>query len=364
MAMVVCVCAYAQPQNTDLTDLSLDELSNIKVKSTATLTDTKPRLVPAAVTTITDEQIEASGARSLFELLDIYVPNLQWKRNMWEADNIGLRGIINDRNDKFLLLVNGRIMNEHTHTGVVTELDLPMLNDIHHIDVVRGPGSSLYGPGAISMVINIITYNANTFKGTEITSRLVAIEESYTAEIKHTFPSDDNDGGWFTYAGIGKTPGADKGYSPQIYGFDFPSGPQFGWDTYSTPSDGTRAGHPLLNPPINNDNADYKDLPPIKLHAQFTKDNWDIWARYTRGGKQFGWDPGIITRAPYGWYNWFFLRWPGPTYLQPEYNAYAFNQITGYIAYYQEQLVKDVDVDYAFSYQLLDYLRTTNGQGY
>ena len=66
-------------QETDLTEMSIEDLMNVDIKSTATLTDTKPRLVPAAVTTVTDEQIKASGARSLFELLDIYVPNLQWK---------------------------------------------------------------------------------------------------------------------------------------------------------------------------------------------------------------------------------------------------------------------------------------------
>ncbi len=54
---------FAAKQKTDLTDLSIEDLMNVEIKSTATLTDTKPRLVPAAVTTITDEQIRASGAQ-------------------------------------------------------------------------------------------------------------------------------------------------------------------------------------------------------------------------------------------------------------------------------------------------------------
>ncbi len=56
-------------------DLSIEELMTIEIPSSATLTGAKPRLVPAAVTMITEEQIQASGARSLNELLDIYVPN-------------------------------------------------------------------------------------------------------------------------------------------------------------------------------------------------------------------------------------------------------------------------------------------------
>ena len=79
-----------------------------------------------------------------------------------------------------------------------------MLSDIHHIDIVRGPGSALYGPGAISMVINIVTYNAGTFQGTTVTSRMGAVEEFYSGEVKHGQKFDDNDGGVFAYAGIGK----------------------------------------------------------------------------------------------------------------------------------------------------------------
>jgi hypothetical protein len=134
-----------------LFELSIEQLMEKEITSTAALTQTSARLTPAAVTTITAEQIHASGARSLFELLDIYAPNLQWMRNHWEADNLGLRGIINDRDDKYLLLVNGRVMNERTHYGVVSERDLVMLRDIHHIDVVRGPGSALYGPIVVGM---------------------------------------------------------------------------------------------------------------------------------------------------------------------------------------------------------------------
>ena len=266
MILAVGVQTFAREQggskpSADLTTLSIDELMNIEVASTATLTNTKPRLVPAAVTTITAEEIQGSGARSLFELLDIYVPNLQVKRNLWEADNMGLRGIINDRDDKYLMLVNGRNMNEHTHYGALSERDLVLLGDIHHIDIVRGPGSALYGPGAVSMVINIITYNANTFQGTEVTSRLGAIEEFYTGELKHGQKFDDNDGGLFIYAGMGKSDGADQIHAPQIWAMDFPQ--TTGWATgqswwtsstpwpgFSSPTDNIKSGDPVKSPEI------------------------------------------------------------------------------------------------------------------
>ena len=134
----------------DLLNLDVDQLANaaveVVVESTpAALTETPRNIVPATVTRITREDIYNSGARSLNELLDIYVPNLEWVRHHWENSHIGLRGIISDREDKYLLLVNNRIMNDKTHYGAISERDLVQLQDIDHIDVIRGPGSPCWG---------------------------------------------------------------------------------------------------------------------------------------------------------------------------------------------------------------------------
>ncbi len=331
---------------TDVFDMPLEQLMEIEVVSTATLTETKPRLVPSTMTTITAGQIRASGARSLYELLDIYVPNLQWMRHHWENDMLGLRGIISDRNDKYLLLVNGRVLNQHAHFGVISEQDLVVLGDIHHIDVVRGPGSALYGPGAISMVINIVTFNAETFQGTEVTGRMGAVEEFYTAEMRHGRKFDSNDGGIFIYSGIGKYVGASKYDAPQIYPFTFPE--TGGAPAGTVPGDGTRAGHPMTRPAINRDGADaLGHMPPAKLHIQLTKGNLDIWGRYTRGGKFFTWHTESIARAPYGHGDWAWYSKTPPNIIS---NFYVYQQLTGYIGYKQE-ITDTLDIDYAFSYE-------------
>ena len=334
MAITVSAQTFATEQKetkqkTDLTELSMEDLMNVEVVSTATLTKTTPRLVPAAVTTITAEQIKASGARSLYELLDIYVPDLQVIRHHWESDHMGLRGTINDRDDKYLLLVNGRVMNEHTHYGALTERDLVMLQDIHHIDIVRGPGSALYGPGAISMVINIVTFNANTFKGTEVTGRMGAIEEFYSGEVKHSQAFDDNDGGIFVYAGGGKQDGASKYDAPQVFPYNFPNGPG--------------AGDPFTNAPINRDGQSARNEPPEKLHIELTKGDWDIWGRYTRGGQQFPWAASLLTPTPVGY---------GVTPVTN--NFYSYQQMTGFIGY-KQGLTKDIDIDYSVSYETTDF---------
>jgi outer membrane cobalamin receptor len=129
-----------------LRELSLEELLQVQIYS-ATLTDTDRRLVPAAVMRITRDQIDSSGARDLDELLEIYVPGFQWMHKT-NGGSIGIRGIISDRNTKHILLVNGRVMNHRGVFGVFSERMLSVLGDIDYVEVVRGRGSAIYGPGA------------------------------------------------------------------------------------------------------------------------------------------------------------------------------------------------------------------------
>ena len=109
---------------------------------------------------------------------------------------------------------------------------------------------------------------------------------------------------------------------------------------------------------INRDRVDNRNLPAIKLHAEITRDNWDIWARYTRGGKQFLYAPGLWAREPWGYaesefydYNW---DTGVGTYKDVRPNSYGYQQATGYIGYKQE-LADNLDIDYAFSYELFDF---------
>ena len=332
----------------DLFELSIEELMNVEVTSTATLTESNPRLVPAAVTTITEEEIQASGARSLYELLDIYVPNLQWIRHNSEMDHLGLRGIINDRDDKYLLLVNGRIMNDRTHAGAFSERDLMYMKDIHHIDIIRGPGSGLYGPGAVSMVINIITHNADTFQGTEITSRLGAVEEFYSTEVRHGRKFDDGDGGLFLYSGVGTYPGASKYSAPLISGLSYPLDSTIPDFNPYLPGEGTLAGDSLDNIDLPCDARSHRNIPPLKGYLELTRGNWDVWFRYTRGGQQHVLSDFRMTHWPAGWADFFGFPL--------EQNSSGYQQATGYLGYNKE-ITEKLEMDIAFSYDLMDFER-------
>jgi outer membrane receptor for ferrienterochelin and colicins len=251
----------AEPKG-DLFDMSIQELMNVEIQGSSALTQTTRKLQPSTVTTITREQIAASGARSLDELLDIYVPNLQIQQSQYRFQSIGLRGISSMTADKLLLLVNGKELNEHTNYGAISERDLPMLTDIHHIDVVRGPGSALYGVGALAMVINIVTENANTFQGQQVTIRTGQIERFNSLEYKMGKKFKD-DSGLYIYTGIARNFGSNEDYSQMTSAY----ASRDGWYV--------------------RDQEGYRNIPKLKFYIDYMNGPFELWARYTRGGTRF-----------------------------------------------------------------------------
>jgi hypothetical protein len=278
LVFVIPIGLFAGQENNHLFNLPLDELMTLKVKSSTTLTKTAPHNLPATLTKITKSDIQDSGARNLVELLDTFVPNFQWLRHHFETTPMGIRGIISDTNDNMMILVNGRVMNERTHYGAIPEKNLVLLDDIHYIDIIRGSGSAIYGYGATTMVINIITETGHSFNGSEITAKLGAIEEFQSLEIKYG-TSLSSTSSLFLYSGISNYTGSDQRHSPLIFGSSFNT--KFGKSV--------NAGEPVPYP-INNDQATNRNLMPIKLFAHLNWDQVTLWSRYTRSGQQFAWN--------------------------------------------------------------------------
>ncbi len=112
---------------------------------------------PMSVTVIHRDEIQASGARHLSELLEIYVPGFQYMINKWNGVIWGMRGVATDRNSKFIFLVNGHQLNLQASHGAYSETTLGLLDDIEQVEVLRGPAGMLYGSGSIAGVVNVIT---------------------------------------------------------------------------------------------------------------------------------------------------------------------------------------------------------------
>lgn len=164
-------------EQADVSFLSLEDLMNVNV-TTGSLVKTKQFATPVSVTLITEADIKISGARNLLDLMEVYVPGFFWMDHPSESVKTGMRGITSDRNLKMLLLVNGVIINDRGHKGAFSELTNWDLNDIEKIEVIRGPGSVTYGPGAIQGVISITTKRASNGNSTSVNANYVGAYNS------------------------------------------------------------------------------------------------------------------------------------------------------------------------------------------
>ncbi len=293
-----------------------------------------PRATPAAVTRIGHDAMWMSGARNLEEVFDIFVPNVQFVHQVATGPKMGIRGIISDRDDKFLLKVNGRILNNRSSAGAYHERDLPLLGDLHHVDFLRGPGGATDGPGAIVGVVNMQTHTGLTFQGFDATVRQGFVEDYTAAEVRYGRKFDD-DTGIFLYYGVADYAGADPNDAPLVYGRTF------------TALDGIPivAGEPA-NIPMPDDNQSFRSLAKHKMHAQFTHNGLDVWFRYTRGGRQINPDRRFIDGTALPGASFADLSTPQAGYQQ-------FTFATSYLLELSEQL----DVEFIASYYSFDFER-------
>jgi iron complex outermembrane receptor protein len=155
----------ADPAVEDLADLSLEQLSNIDVTS---VSKKKERLIDAAASifVITGEDIRRSGATSLPEALRL-APNLQVARSSAGQYAISARGFSNDNAlaNKLLVLVDGRTVYSPIYSGVFWDQQDVLLEDVDRIEVISGPGGTLWGANAVNGVINVITKPASRTQG-------------------------------------------------------------------------------------------------------------------------------------------------------------------------------------------------------
>lgn len=149
-----------QPPPGGLVDKALEELMSVKVASVygAAKREQRTTDAPSSVTIITANDIATFGWRTLADVLKnvrgFYVTN---DRNY---SYLGARGFgrPSDYNNRILLLVNGHRFNDNVYDGAYIGADFPLSVDlIERIEVIRGPGSALYGTSAFFAVINVIT---------------------------------------------------------------------------------------------------------------------------------------------------------------------------------------------------------------
>ena len=147
----------------DLSALGLEELMEIEV-TTVSKKEQKLFASPAAVYVITQEEIHRSGFTSIPEALRL-APGLQVARIDADKWAITARGFNGRFANKLLVLIDGRIVYTSLFSGVFWEVQDLLLEDVERIEVIRGPGATLWGANAVNGIINIITRHARDTRG-------------------------------------------------------------------------------------------------------------------------------------------------------------------------------------------------------
>lgn len=152
-------------KNKDIYRMDLEQLMQMEVISV----EKKPQSVlktAAAIHVVTQDDIRRSGALSLPEVLR-GVPGLevmQIDSNNWA---VSIRGFDSRFANKLLVMIDGRTIYNPLFSGVYWNMNETLLDDIDRIEVIRGPGGTMWGANAVNGVINIITKKASETQGTQ-----------------------------------------------------------------------------------------------------------------------------------------------------------------------------------------------------
>lgn len=166
----------------DFTELDLEDLMDVVVTSVAGIEQSLLN-TPAAMYVITSEDIRRSGHRSVYEALRM-VPGMNVARVDAGQWGISARGFTSLFADKMLVLIDGRTVYDPMFSGVFWNLQDMLLEDVDHIEVIRGPGATLWGANAVNGVINITTKNAADTQGFYWTA-LGGNEELLTTALRY-----------------------------------------------------------------------------------------------------------------------------------------------------------------------------------
>lgn len=185
----------AAPQK--ITQFTIEDLMQTEVTSVAGISQPLAQSA-AAVTVISQEDIRRSGANSVPEILRM-VPGLDVAKINAHQWAISSRGFNDPTANKLLVLIDGRSVYTPLYGGVYWDVQDTMLENIDRIEIIRGPGATIWGSNAVNGVINIITKDTHDTQGQGIVTGTLGSEDqggamSYSGKI----------GDKTTYRGYGK----------------------------------------------------------------------------------------------------------------------------------------------------------------
>jgi outer membrane receptor protein involved in Fe transport len=246
----------------DFGDFSIEQLLRVEIKSASGLTKTDLRRAPVSLIELNADAIRSSGSRDINRLLELYVPNAQLIDHHHLQSHLGFRGIISDREDKYLFQVNGRTMNNRMFVGADNERAIPLLGDVQRVSVLRGPASATHGAGALAGVINLTPYNGLTVQGADVQVRQGAGDRFTTFQGRFGKSLSETKG-FFAYYGVADQPGSNATY---YLGKSYAA--RNGLPDYA-------AGQPLQAPTARYGAAGFGQL-RHNAHASYTNDGFEM----------------------------------------------------------------------------------------
>ncbi|MGF1448583.1 MAG: TonB-dependent receptor plug domain-containing protein [Opitutales bacterium] len=202
----------------DFTELSLEELLDVQIY-TASKREEPLFTTPSASYVLSGDDIRSTGVTHLADALRV-VPGVNvasFNSNRWA---VSVRGFNSVFNNNLLTLIDGRVLFSNSFAGTFwAEVDI-LLDNIQSIEVVRGPGGSVWGANAVNGVINVISKPASETQGTLVKGRIGTQER--TAAFRYGGKLDNHEAYYRIWAK----------YS-DYDAFENPLGPDFdSWDSY------------------------------------------------------------------------------------------------------------------------------------
>lgn len=197
----LCMPAFAQHLASldELADLTLEQLANVTVTSASRRAEALID-APASIFVVSAEDIRRSGATTLADALAL-APNLHVVRGDSSQAIASARGGLFGTANKMLVLIDGRIVYTPLFAGVFSDAQDLFIEDIERIEVISGPGSTLWGTNAVNGVINVTTKRASTTQGTLVTVLGGADRREVGVRQGGRFSPD---GAWRFYAKYGR----------------------------------------------------------------------------------------------------------------------------------------------------------------
>jgi outer membrane receptor protein involved in Fe transport len=172
--------------------MTLEQLLEVEITATASKFSQEVTRAPASISVVTADEIKVHGYRTLAEILSsvrgLYTT---YDRNY---TYVGVRGFARpgDYNTRVLLLIDGHRLNEPTYDMAPIGTDFPLdVSLIERVEVIRGPGSSLYGTSAFFAVINVLTKSGASHAGRRLDTAVGSMATGHVtaadAQWRHDF---------------------------------------------------------------------------------------------------------------------------------------------------------------------------------